>query len=112
MRLSTAQRNLFFRDGYIVIKNLISPDELATLREHYANLILGRVPDFPERHISRHNPEPGSNVGTTHTARGVSIIGAAPKFFQKVKRITKHNAEYTGHGSTRCNKQDERAFSL
>ena len=57
MGLSETQRSAFFRDGYIVIKNLISPDELEILRENYANLVLGRVPDFPERHVSRHNPQ-------------------------------------------------------
>lgn len=80
MGLSDAQKKLFFQDGYIVIKNLISPDELKTLREHYANLVLGRVPDFPERHISRQAPgqaqtlEPPTPHGNQHNRRGTQVF--------------------------------------
>ena len=79
MGLSEAQRNLFFRDGYIVVKNLISPEEVETLREHYANLVLGGVPDFPERHISRHNPQQPQTLeeaaphGEQHDRRGTQV---------------------------------------
>ena len=80
MGLSEAQKNLFFRDGYIVIKNLISPDEIETLREHYANLVLGGVPDFPERHVSRHNPQQAQTLetptphGKAHNRRGTQVF--------------------------------------
>ena len=80
MGLSETQRSLFFRDGYIVIKNLICPDELEALREHYANLVLGGIPDFPERHISRHNPqqtqtsEPSIPHGDRHDRRGTQVF--------------------------------------
>ena len=80
MGFSEAQRKLFFRDGYIVIKNLISPDELETLREHYADLVSGRVPDFPERHVSRHTPqqvqtlEPPTPHGEQHNRRDTQVF--------------------------------------
>ena len=80
MGLNDAQKRLFFRDGYIVVKNLISPDELETLRKHYANLVLGGVPDFPERNISRHNPgqaqslEPPAPHGGKHNRRGTQVF--------------------------------------
>ena len=80
MELSEAQRSLFFRDGYIVIKNLISPDELESLRERYAHLVLGRVPDFPERHVSRHNPQQMQTLespiphGALHNRLGTQVF--------------------------------------
>ncbi len=80
MGLSEAQKSAFFQDGYVVIRNLISPDELTILREHYANLVLGGMPDFPERHISRHNPEqsPPSEAcishGQWHNRRGTQVF--------------------------------------
>ena len=80
MGLNDAQKKLFFKDGYIVVKNLISPDELDTLREHYANLVLGGTPNFPERHISRLNPEhiqtlePPTRHGSQHNRRGTQVF--------------------------------------
>ena len=80
MGLSETQRSAFFRDGYIVIKNLISPDELEILRENYANLVLGRVPDFPERHVSRHNPQQTQTLeaptphGGRHNRRNTQVF--------------------------------------
>ena len=93
MGFSEAQRKLFFRDGYIVIKNLISPDELETLREHYADLVLGRVPDFPERYVSRHTPqqvqtlEPPTPHGERHNRRDTQV-------FQKAKTVTTRNVKH------------------
>ena len=88
MGLSEVQRNTFFRDGFIVIKNLISPDELETLRKHYANLVLGGVPDFPERHISRHNPgqaqslEPPAPHGGKHNRRGTQVFPSGEENYE------------------------------
>ena len=52
MALSAAEKTRFFADGYIVVRNLISQDELQTLRRDYEDLALGRVADFPPEHIS------------------------------------------------------------
>ncbi len=52
MSLSQEQKDRFFADGYIVVKNLITQDELESLRNHYEDIILGRVPNFPQHQIS------------------------------------------------------------
>ena len=79
MALSESQKRLFFQDGYIVIKNLMTPDEIETLREHYATLALEDTPDFPQRHVSRHTPqqvqtpEPATPHGSRHNRRGTQV---------------------------------------
>ena len=94
MRLSDAQKKLFFQDGYIVIKNLISLDELETLREHYAKLVLGGVPDFPKRHISRHNPtqthtlEPPTPHGNQHNRRGTQVFPSGEENYEEQRKVS------------------------
>ena len=93
MGLSEAQRSLFFRDGYIVVKNLISPDELETLRDHYADLVLGGIPDFPDRHISRHNPqqtqnpEPSIPHGSGHDRRGTQVFPTGEENYAAQRKV-------------------------
>ena len=71
MALTEAQKTQFFQDGYIVVKELLTTDELATLRKHYADLALGQVPDFPERNISHYTPSPApaAEPPTPHTSQ-------------------------------------------
>ena len=79
MALNEEQKTQFFQDGYIVIKELLTTDELETLRKHYANLVLGRVPDFPEGHISHYTPsaaqtvEPPTPHGSQHNRSGTQV---------------------------------------
>ena len=55
LTLTEDQKTAFFTDGYIVVKNLLSQDEIETLRERYAALVTGVVPAYPQRHISVRN---------------------------------------------------------
>ena len=59
--LTESQKRAFFEDGYVVVR-LIDGDELETLRERYADLVLGRAPKFPERPISRRDSGQGSGA--------------------------------------------------
>ena len=63
MALSEEQKSRFFHDGYIVVESLITPAELETLREHYEDLVLGRAPNFPQRHISVRDVEGRAGYG-------------------------------------------------
>lgn len=67
------QRVRFFEDGYLVVRSLITPEELATLRQHYEDLVLGRVPAFPQRHISVRAVEGRADYGQ---ARPVQTLEA------------------------------------
>ena len=79
MTLTKEQKNQFFQDGYIVVKELLTTDELETLRNHYADLALGRVPDYPEGNVSHHTPgtaqaaEPPTPHGSRHDRRGTQV---------------------------------------
>jgi hypothetical protein len=50
--LSQEKKTAFFKDGYIVVEDLLSRDQVDTLRQRYEVLVTGGVPDYPERHIS------------------------------------------------------------
>ena len=71
MALTQEQKTRFFEDGYIAVKELLTAQELETLHNHYADLALGRVPDFPEGNISHHTPEAaqGAEPSTPHGSR-------------------------------------------
>ena len=80
MALTQEQKSRFFEDGYIVVRELLTADELETLRDHYADLALGRVPGFPEGNISHHTPEtaqaddPPTPHGSGHDRRGTQVF--------------------------------------
>ena len=67
MALSAAEKTRFFADGYIVVRNLISQEELQTLRRDYEDLALGRVADFPEEYISVRDVEGRADFGLART---------------------------------------------
>ena len=79
MALTREQKTRFFEDGYIAVKELLNTQELETLHNHYADLALGRVPDFPEGNISHHTPgadqgaEPPTPHGSRHDRRGTQV---------------------------------------
>ena len=63
MSIIQEQKNQFFEDGYIVVKNLITQDEVETLRRHYQDIVLGHIPDFPQHHISLREVEGRADYG-------------------------------------------------
>ncbi|MSP13298.1 MAG: hypothetical protein EXR62_10125 [Chloroflexi bacterium] len=69
MALSAEQKNRFFQDGYIAVKKLISPEELASLRQHYEDLVLGHVPNFPQRHVSVRDVQGHAEYGMVSQGR-------------------------------------------
>lgn len=66
-RVSVEQYCQFRRDGFLVVRNLVSPEEIAELREHTELLMQGRLPEqrgtrMQERDVTR-------DTGTT--AQGI-----------------------------------------
>jgi len=52
LTLTQEQKAAFFTDGYLVVRNLLTPEEIERLRERYAALVTGSVTGFPQRHIA------------------------------------------------------------
>ena len=90
--LTEEEKRAFFEDGYVVVRELIDGDELETLCERYADLVLGRKPEFPERHISRHEPgqapadQPDPH-GERHQRRGTQVFPRGEELY-RVQRDT------------------------
>ena len=64
MALDPTQKSRFFKDGYIVVEELIDQDGLTDLRRHYKDIVLGNVADFPKKHLSI-LPLKGEQANTT-----------------------------------------------
>ncbi len=92
MALSPAQKSRFFEDGYLVVENLIAPAALDELRRGYANLVLGRVPEFPERHVSRRSSTEVQDVeipvphGTHHHRNGTQVFPRGGELYRAQRR--------------------------
>tara|TARA_B100000941_G_scaffold233473_1_gene176015 strand:- start:41 stop:373 length:333 start_codon:yes stop_codon:yes gene_type:complete len=86
--------NSFFADGYIVVRNLISQDELQTLRRHYEDLVLGRVANFPQEYISVHDVEGRADFGLARTESELEAPtnAAVPRFILRAKKPLSHSA--------------------
>jgi len=52
----------FKRDGFLVVKNLVSPAEIAELRRHTDDLMQGRLPEQTRQMNSGDKPEQGVAV--------------------------------------------------
>lgn len=63
MALTEDQKTAFFTDGYLVVRNLLAPEEIDTLRERYASLVTGGVPGYPQRHVSVRDVEGRAEFG-------------------------------------------------
>jgi ectoine hydroxylase-related dioxygenase (phytanoyl-CoA dioxygenase family) len=84
-KMSTAYETLFDeyqRDGYAVVEDMFSPDELGELRERITAVAEGRVPGFPEKDIEYEPGERGS--------RGVLAI-------RKINRCAENDAVFLKH---------------
>ena len=66
MPLSDEHKERFFEDGYIVVENLITEHDLEKLRRHYEYLVLGRVPEYPQRQVSMRDVEGRPDFGNAH----------------------------------------------
>ena len=71
MALTDDQKAAFFKDGYIIVRNLLNQDEVETLRERYAALATGNVPDYPHRHVSVRDVEGRASHGKAQGPREV-----------------------------------------
>lgn len=86
--LSEDQKSAFFQEGYVIVRGLITGDEVKTLREHYSGLVLGRVPDFPDHHVSRRDPrqtrvpEAPSPHGERHHRRGTQVFPRGEELYE------------------------------
>ena len=66
MALTEGQKADFFREGYIVVRDLLTENELATLRERYTALVTGQVATYPSKHVSVREVEGRAAHGKAH----------------------------------------------
>ena len=66
MALTEDQKADFFREGYIVVRDLLTENELATLRERYTALVTGQVATYPSKHVSVREVEGRAAHGKAH----------------------------------------------
>ena len=52
-RVSVAEYIAFRRDGFLVVRGLLSPDEVRELREHTEDMMQGRLPEQSARQLDR-----------------------------------------------------------
>ena len=90
MSLTEIEKGRFFKDGYIVVENLITEDELVSLRHYYEDIVLNRASEFPKDNIilrpingKEEIPvEAATSQGPNHNRRGIfsefAIRGTAP----------------------------------
>ena len=71
MALTNDQKASFFKDGYIVVRNLLSQPEIETLRQRYAALATGEVPGYPQKHVSVREVEGRANYGRSQGPRAM-----------------------------------------
>lgn len=64
-RVSVDEYSTFKRNGYLVVKNLVSPEEIAELRQHTEDLMQGRLPQQSKQ----------MELRDTNADRGVSTQG-------------------------------------
>lgn len=61
-RVSTEEYKLFRQQGFLAVRNLVSPDEIAELRQHTEDLMQGKL---PEQNRQMGERDTGSDTGTT-----------------------------------------------
>ena len=82
MSLTEIEKGRFFKDGYIVVENLITEDELVSLRQYYEDIVLNRASEFPKDNIilrpingKEEIPvEAATSHGPNHNRRGTQIF--------------------------------------
>ena len=82
MSLTEIEKGRFFKDGYIVVENLITEDELVSLRHYYEDIVLNRASEFPKDNIilrpingKEEIPvEAATSHGPNHNRRGTQIF--------------------------------------
>jgi ectoine hydroxylase-related dioxygenase (phytanoyl-CoA dioxygenase family) len=65
-RLSVEEYITFRRQGFLVVRGLLSPDEVAELRQHTEELMQGRLPEQADHELER--GDHGSGVATQRLA--------------------------------------------
>ncbi len=102
MTLDQQQQQSFFKNGYLIVKNLINQEELARLRHAYKDFVLGNVPDFPNKHLSMHPlagepPEPSPTLEPSiahspqHARRGNQIYPTGEENYIKQRQAPIEN---------------------
>ena len=61
-RVSVSEYIKFKRDGFLVVKNLVSPTEIAELRQHTDDLMQGRLPEQTRQMSDKERPEDGTAI--------------------------------------------------
>lgn len=83
MSLTEIEKGRFFKDGYIVVENLITEDELVSLRQYYEDIVLNRASEFPKDNIilrpqidgeGETHVEAATSLGPNHNRRGTQIF--------------------------------------
>jgi hypothetical protein len=101
LALSSEQKASFFSDGYIVVRNLLSAEEIKTLCSRYEALATGQVGEYPEEQVSIrdvHGRAPFGRVsaetakeepvsqGPRHNRRGTQVYPTGEEHFTEQRK--------------------------
>ena len=67
-RVSVAEYVAFRRDGFLVVRGLLSPDEVRELREHTGDLMQGRLPEQSGQQLDQRDTMGDKGVSTQELA--------------------------------------------
>ena len=88
MALTNDQKASFFKDGYIVVRNLLSQPEIETLRQRYAALATGEVPGYPQKHVSVREVEGRASYGRSQGPRAMEeVVTQSPRHDRRGTQI-------------------------
>lgn len=99
MTLSQAQLEAYERDGYLVVENLVSPQDLRTLRERIDAIQEGRANAQSSGFVTNFEPAGGTAVAAKPVLRKLSELAAHDEFFRSIassKGILDCVAQLTG----------------
>ena len=86
MKLTEQQIHRFQRDGYLVVKQLLSPNELGDLRQRAEDIASGSV-DFPSENIEREPEAPEDALNLKYVRK----INEGAKFDPVLEAHTRHH---------------------
>ncbi len=98
MALTEDKKAAFFRDGYIVVRNLLSESEVEMLRERYQALVTGGVPNYPQKHVSVRNVEGKADYGRVQGTSGKEeVVRQGPQHDRRGTQVYPRGEEEYNH---------------
>ncbi|MBI3832005.1 MAG: phytanoyl-CoA dioxygenase family protein [Planctomycetes bacterium] len=85
MKLTQAQLNSYAKNGYLVVENLVAPQELQTLRERIDEIQEGRASAQSKNFVTNFEPgEGGTAVAAKPILRKLSSLAPNDAFFRSI----------------------------